>query len=119
MMKFVEKLLAVRPYRLTLRFNTGEVRVVDLETTLRAKALSPQSAYSRLLDPATFSLARLDPESRTVCGDGLAREATADGTERAAPLDFCPDSLYGMSTPLPQNAPDSALALKDEPPQRT
>ena len=29
MMHFVEEILAVRPYRLTLRFNTGEVRVVS------------------------------------------------------------------------------------------
>ena len=27
MMKFVEKILAVHPYRLTLQFNTGEIRV--------------------------------------------------------------------------------------------
>jgi hypothetical protein len=41
MMKFVEKLVSVRPYQLTLEFDTGGVRVVDLEATLRAKAISP------------------------------------------------------------------------------
>ena len=115
MMKFVEKLLAVRPYQLTLQFNTGEVRVVDLEATLRAKATSPQSAYSRLLDPATFSRARLDPESRTICWDGLAREITADGTERAALLDFCPDVLYKLSTSLAEEAVGAAAEKERKP----
>jgi hypothetical protein len=100
MMHFVEDILDVRPYRLTLRFNTGEVRRVNLEAVLRAKAASPDSTYARLLDPATFSQARLDRQSRTVCWDGLAREVQADGTERPAPLDFCPDALYDLSTPL-------------------
>ncbi len=50
MMKLVEKLLAVHPYRLTLQFSTGEIRVADLEPTLRAKGASAQSAYARLLE---------------------------------------------------------------------
>lgn len=91
MMKFVEKLVAIRPYKLTLRFNTGEVRAVHLEATLR------------LLDPEPFSRARLDPESRTTCWDGLAREINADGTERAAPLDLCPEVLYELSAPVAQD----------------
>jgi hypothetical protein len=128
-MKFVENLLAACPYRLTLRFNTGEVRVVDLEATLRAKGTAPQSAYGRLPDPATFSRARLDPEARTVCWDGLAREITSDGVEQPAPLDLCPDFLYELGTPLAQGVVEpaagdrkltepSGLILKDEPPRR-
>jgi hypothetical protein len=128
MMHFVEELVAARPYRLTLRFNTGEVRAVDLESFLQAKAGTPQSAYRSLLDPATFCRARLDLESRTVCWDGLAREITAAGTDQPAPLDLCPDVLYGLSTALAQEpaervmaekrtlAESSSLVLKDEPP---
>ncbi len=74
-MKFVEKPLAVHPYRLTLQFNTGEIRVTDLEPMLRAKGASAQSAYGRLIGAShVLPRARLDPESRTVCWDGLARE---------------------------------------------
>jgi hypothetical protein len=128
MMHFVEKLVSVHPYRLTLLFSTGEVRAVDLESFLQDKAGTPQSAYQRLLDPATFCRARLDPESRTVCWDGLAREITGEGTDQLAPLDLCPDVLYGMSTTLAQDAAKggtdgectraepSSLVLKDEPP---
>jgi hypothetical protein len=111
MMHFVAKLVAIQPYRLTLLFNTGEIRAVDLESFLRAKAGTPQSAYRRLLDPATFCRARLDPESRTVCWDGLAREITGEGTDQPAPLDLCPDVLYEMSTTL---APDPANGGTDE-----
>ena len=130
MMHFVEKLVSVRPYRLTLLFNTGEVRAVDLESFIRAKAGTPQSAYRSLLDPATFCRARLDPESRTVCWDGLAREITGDGTDQPAPLDLCPDVLYGLSTTLaldPANggtdegrtrSEASGLVMKDAPPRK-
>jgi len=100
MMHFVEDILDVRPYRLTLKFNTGEVRQVDLEPTLRARATSPDSAYGRLLAPAVFGQVRLDRQARTVRWEGLAREIQADGTERPAPLDFCPDALYALGTPL-------------------
>jgi len=127
MMHFVEKLVAVRPYRLTLLFNTGEVRAVDLESFLRARAGTHPSAYQSLLDPATFCAARLDPQSRTICWDGLAHEITGAGTEQPAPLDLCPDVLYGLSTTLAQDtaerttdkerarAEPSNLILKDEP----
>ena len=98
-MHFVEEILDVRPYRLTLKFNTGEIRCVDLEATLRAGATSPESAFGRLLDPATFRRVKLDRESRTICWEGLARELQADGTEQPAPLDFCPDVLYQLSAP--------------------
>ena len=130
MMHFVEELVAVRPYRLTLRFNTGEVRTVDLESFLRTKAGTPQSAYQNLLDPATFCRARLDRQSRTVCWDGLAREITGEGTDQPAPLDLCPDVLYGLSTTLAQDpavrntdekhtrSEPSNLVLKDEPPRK-
>ena len=130
MVHFVEKLMTVHPYRLTLVFNTGEVRIVELESFLRAKAGTSQNAYQSLLDPTTFCRARLDPESHTVCWDGLAREITGERTEQPAPLDLCPDVLYGLSTPfarvpgehLPKRAPHpartpSGLVLKDEPPR--
>ena len=128
MMKFVDKLLAARPYRLTLRFTTGEVRTVDLEPMLRTKGACPRSAYSRLLDPATFCRARLDAEGRTACWDGLAIEIGPDGIERSAPLDLCPDFLYEVSAPLaeeglepgaeyPRVAEVSGLGLKEDPPR--
>jgi len=72
---------------------------------------------------------RLDPESRTVCWDGLAREITADGSEQPAPLDFCPDVLYEPGTVLAKDAvghsvdeqrkqaATSGLILKDKPPE--
>ncbi len=110
MMHFVEEILDARPYRLTLKFNTGEVRCVDLEPTLRAKAASPQSSYGQLLDPATFARVRLDRSARTICWDGLAREVQADGTERPAPLDFCPDMLYDLGRSVPANGPHGLVS---------
>jgi hypothetical protein len=103
MMHFVEEILDVQPYRLTLKFNTGEIRCVNLEATLHAKATLPESAYRRLLDPVLFRQVRLDRQSRTICWEGLARQIQTDGTEQPAPLDFCPDALYALGTPLAES----------------
>ena len=59
--------------------------IVDLEPTLRAKGGSLQSAYGQLLDVATFPLARLDVEARTVCWDGLVYPVTTVG-DMAVPV---------------------------------
>jgi Protein of unknown function (DUF2442) len=99
-MHFVEQIVDVQPYRLTLKFSAGEVRLVNLEPLLKAKATSPQSAYQRLLDPAVFCQVRLDCEARTIYWEGLARCVGDDGTEQPAPLEFCPDVLYEMSQPV-------------------
>jgi hypothetical protein len=122
MMHFVEEILDARPYTLTVRFSNGEIRSVPLEPTLRANASSTDSAYHRLLDPTIFRQVRLDRNAGTVCWDGLAVEVTADGTEQPAPLDFCPDVLYELSTPVAggatRPADSSALAMREEPPPR-
>jgi len=102
-MHFVEQIVDVQPYRLLLKFGHGEARLVNLESTLKARATSPESAYRRLLDPAVFSQVRLDPEARTIYWEGLARCVAADGTEQPAPLDLCPDVLYEMSVPVSEN----------------
>jgi hypothetical protein len=107
MMHFVEEIVDVRPFRLTVRFSTGELRCVDLEVWLRGKVNSSESALGRLLDPVLFCQVRLDRDARTVCWDGLARQVQAGHTETPAPLDFCPDVLYALSVPV---AEDHALA---------
>ncbi len=109
-MHFVEEIVEVQPYRLILKFNTGEVRRVDLEPTLRAKATSPGSAYGRLLDPTIFGRVRLDSQSRTIYWDGLACEVQSDGTEQPAPLDLCPDMLYDLGSPLAESKSPGSIS---------
>jgi Protein of unknown function (DUF2442) len=115
MMHFVEKLLEARPYRLRLQFHTGETLWADMEHLLRSKAASPNSAYAQLLDPAVFLKVRFDPDSRTICWDGLAQEIGADGAKRPAPLDLCPDVLYELAAEQTK-AQSASLSLKEEPP---
>jgi hypothetical protein len=103
MMHFVEQIIDCQPYRLLLKFTSGEVRWVDLEPTLKAKATSPESSYRRLLDRVVLGQAQLDREARTIYWEGLARLVSADGAEEPAPLDFCPDTLYKMSIPVTPN----------------
>jgi Protein of unknown function (DUF2442) len=111
MMHFVEQIVDVQPYRLVLKFSSGELRWVNLEPILKAKATSPESAFRRLLDPAVFSQVRLDQGARTIYWEGLARSVAADGTEESAPLDFCPDVLYDLSAPVSEEVSLERISL--------
>jgi len=86
MLHTVREIKEVAPFYLTLRFNTGEVRKIDLEESLRQWATSPTSAYRELLNERYFIRAKLDPEMETICWDNG--------------IDFCPDVLYSMGTTL-------------------
>ena len=116
-MHFVEEILDCRPYRVLLRFSGGEVRWIDLEPTLKARANIAESPYRRLLNPAVFCQVRLNHEAKTIYWEGLARMVTSTGAEEPAALDFCPDSLYKMSMPeLPSQdraSQRSSLILND------
>ena len=82
MMHFVEKIMDVNQYKLTLMFNTGEIKEVDLEEKIKLKSGSPGSKYSSLLDINYFKSVKLQPEWKTIYWDNE--------------LDFCPDVLYTM-----------------------
>lgn len=116
MMRFAEQIVDIQPYRLVLKFRGEEVRLVNLESILKAKATSPQSVYRRLLDPAVFCLVGLDRDARTIYWEGLARCVGADGAEQPAPLDFCPDVLYELSQPVSEteSQESSSLILKED-----
>ncbi len=75
-------------YRVSLRFDDGSERVVDLSDALWGQMGEP------LRDPDYFRLVRVDPELRTI--------AWPNG------FDLDPDVLHGGYEPAP--APDSATS---------
>lgn len=54
MLKRIKKIEQVEPFKLTLQFGDGSVRIVDLEENFRAKSTSPESLYPVRLISADF-----------------------------------------------------------------
>lgn len=85
-MNFVKRILKIEPYKLTIEFGNGEVRIVDLEDRIRAKSTTPESIYRELLNADYFKTVKVQEEWETIYWDNG--------------LDFCPDVLYGLGTPV-------------------
>lgn len=76
----VRKIHSVTPFKLTLEFNTGEVKEIDFESRFREHSKSSESMYKQLLDPEYFGTVKLDPEFEFVYWDNG--------------IDFSPNSCY-------------------------
>ena len=83
MIHLIKEIIDVAPYRLDLRFNTGEIRVVDLKEDLQSWADSTESSYLKLLDPEYFRTVRLNAEFQSGYWDNG--------------IELCPDFLYRKS----------------------
>jgi len=82
MLHLVREIQAVSPFCLTLKFNTGEVLRVDLESRLRAWSQSTASQFTALLDPVYFQTVKWHAEMETVYWENG--------------IDLCPDLLYAI-----------------------
>ena len=82
MIHLVKAIVDVRPYALTLKFNTGESLRVDLAERLHDWGSEPDSAFKALLDSDYFARVTLDPDLETVCWPNG--------------IDLCPDVLHAM-----------------------
>jgi hypothetical protein len=78
----IKRIVAVKPYEVTLLFNTEEELVIDLKAKLQEWALPEGSAYRQLLDRDYFQTVALDEEAQTICWNNG--------------IDLCPDVLYEM-----------------------
>ena len=86
MVHLVKEIVAVEPFKLTLKFNTGEVRMLDLEDKLNEWAVNPQSKFAELKDFENFQKVSLDENFDTLVWENG--------------IDLCPDVLYNLSTRL-------------------
>ncbi len=84
MIHLVKEIVNVEPFKITLRFNTGEIRQVNLADKLNEWATNSQSKFAELKDYEVFKRVKLDREF-----DSLVWE---NG------IDLCPDVLYKLST---------------------
>lgn len=76
----IKKIHSVVPYKITLEFNSGEIKELDLENRIRERSKSATSLYKQLLDPEYFKSVKLDSEFEFVYWDNG--------------LDFCPDAMH-------------------------
>ena len=82
-MHLIKEIVDVRPYELDLRFDSGEIRTVDLKSDLQEWSKSPDSIFSELLDPEYFMSVKLNQDFETVYWENG--------------IDLCPDVLYQKS----------------------
>jgi hypothetical protein len=83
MLHSVKEIKEVIPYKVRLKFNTGEVKEVDLEEKLKEWSRTPGSTYRQLLEPGYFIGVKLNKEIETIYWDNG--------------IDFCPDVLYSLA----------------------
>ena len=86
MIHFITEILSSGQLSVVCRFNTGEVRLVDMRSVLGDAIHSP--FFSKLINPDFFSSVKLDSYG-TLSWDGE--------------IDFCPDVLYENSQPVSLN----------------
>ncbi len=83
MIHLAKEIISVEPFKITLRFNTGEIRQVDLAEKLNEWATSPQSKFAELKDYEIFKRVKLDCDFETLVWENG--------------IDLCPDVLYNLS----------------------
>jgi hypothetical protein len=97
-MHTVKEIRDVRPYSLTLVFDGGEVKTVDLAARLQAWSSAPDSAFRTLLDPGAFARVTVVP--------GVGALAWENG------IDLCPDALYAWAAEAEGADPAASLVAE-------
>ncbi len=87
-MHFINSIISIQPYTITVIFDNKERRLINFEPLLLD--------FPVLKKPEVFIAATLD-DYPTIKWEGLAKMKELDGTIIPAPLDFSPDMLYLMS----------------------
>jgi hypothetical protein len=83
MLHSIKEIINIEPFKITLKFNTDEVRQIDLTEKLNEWGHNPNSKFAELKDPSVFNKVKLDQELETIVWDNG--------------IDLCPDILYKLS----------------------
>jgi hypothetical protein len=83
MIHTIKEIVKVESYKITLKFSTGEVLIVDLAEKIQEWGSSPNSKFGELKKHEVFSQVKLDREFGSLMWDNG--------------IDLCPDVLYDLS----------------------
>lgn len=83
MLYYIKKIISVSDFNIACLFNTGEVRVINLQNTIEKYKKINDGLISKLADPEYFRLVQLDSYGTLTWDNGV---------------DFDPDNLYKMSS---------------------
>ena len=105
MSHYITEIESINEYTLTLRFNTGETKSVNLHDELIEWSRSTGSAFTHLLDQKYFSRVHLNNDFGSIYWDNG--------------IDLCPEVLYELALQsernnetLQSNNPDSLKHYK-------
>ena len=87
-MHFINSIISIQPYTITVIFDNKERRKINFEPLL--------VDFPALKKTSVFLTATLD-DYPTIKWDGLAKMKELDGSILPVALDFSPDTLYLMS----------------------
>jgi len=90
MLHKITQIISVQPFQVVCKFNTNEIRKIDLMEWVREFKAGNNGWTSKLADPAYFNTVKLDSYG-TLSWDNQ--------------VDFDPDVLYQMSLPLNEKQP--------------
>src|SRR5690349_21239996 len=96
----VKEILEVIPYKVTMKFTTGEVKVFDFQKFFEKHRSNPDAVVHKLKDKNVFMQVRLNSESGTICWDNLTTMIDLDGSRKPAEYDPAPEVLYELSVPV-------------------
>jgi hypothetical protein len=75
-------IIHIEPFKLTLKFESGEIRNVDLQKKLIEWGGNPKSKFADLKEPKNFLKVKIDPEFQSLVWDNG--------------IDLCPDFLFEL-----------------------
>jgi hypothetical protein len=84
MLYYIKKIVSIQDYTITCLFNTGEVRAINLKSTIEKYKKINDGLVSKLANKDFFNSVQLDSYGTLVWENGV---------------DFDPDNLYKISEP--------------------
>ncbi|CAN5350026.1 hypothetical protein BH09BAC4_BH09BAC4_47140 [soil metagenome] len=100
----ITEIIKVEPFKITCRWSTGEVRVIDFEPIFQEWKLEQQPSERSLLDYEQFKYVSISEQKTLQWVNILTSHKYWDelgvASEQKSPLTYDADGLYSKSQPL-------------------
>jgi len=106
----ISRIIAVEPFKITLLWNTSEIRVLDFAQLCKQWEAEGDSKMAALRDWETFKQVTLS-ENRTLCWPNVLISFSFKGEARTSPLELDALELYSQSTLVKKTEPVNVGAM--------